>query len=251
MVASAGGCSNNLWQYFQNPQWRLDIPRSGKDLEELILFLECPAEHSVNIRLFEGTVARPEMLRRAESSGPYRQGCCMLRVNNLAPGPYIALVSTFRPGLCCEYRLAWHSSLEIRIGPQPHPFAVPPPSPLESASWRLPCGKTMKLQLSVTGGKPALLSARLQSNRKDGVLPSLGMLCESDRTDPVKCEHLTKSFADTYFAFSGATVLLGSTITLGLSYVLEVFVPQEGDQGEAALYVMSDEPLSLSSVDEV
>ncbi len=43
---------------------------------EVILFLECPCEHSVNLRVFRGTLATPRILRtgKAVSSGPYRAG---------------------------------------------------------------------------------------------------------------------------------------------------------------------------------
>jgi len=73
---TAGGCSNDMWSYFKNPHWRIEVPPGG--LAKFILFVECPAEFSVNVRLFQGTVARPEQLRSAESSGAYRQGCCVL-----------------------------------------------------------------------------------------------------------------------------------------------------------------------------
>jgi len=142
--------------------------------------------------------------------------------------------------------------------PQPHPFAVPPPLPLESTTLSLPYGQRKKLQLSVSGSKAALISARLQGSGKQGTLPSLGILCNNGRRSSVECEQLTKSFADTYYAVFGATVLLGSTITLGLNYVLDVFVPKDDSQqgeggatGNAELHVMSDEPVALSVIDEV
>eukprot|EP00929_Paragymnodinium_shiwhaense_P069311 TRINITY_DN34968_c0_g2_i3.p1 TRINITY_DN34968_c0_g2~~TRINITY_DN34968_c0_g2_i3.p1 ORF type:complete len:741 (-),score=78.69 TRINITY_DN34968_c0_g2_i3:136-2358(-) len=109
---TSGGCSNNLWNYFKNPQWRLEVPDG--EPAALQLFAECPAEFSINIRLFSDLVARPEELRKAVSSGAYRQGCCVLTAGELAPGPYIAVVSTFRPDLIGEYRLAWHSSRPLR-----------------------------------------------------------------------------------------------------------------------------------------
>lgn len=251
-ATTAGGCSNNLWQYFQNPQWRLEVPNGAGDLEALVLFLECPAEHSVNVRLFQGVAARPEMLRKAESSGPYRQGCCMLRVSNLAPGPYIAVVSTFRPGLSSEYRLAWHASAAIRVGPQPCPFVVPPSPPLESVSWRLPCALVAKLQMSATGLRPTLVSARLQSNCKEGPLPSIVLFCTKSGSKPpeaVKCEVLTASFAETYFAFTGAAVLLITTLTPGARYVLEMKADKDKQWEDAFVYITSDGPIALNSLE--
>merc|ERR1740130_367971 len=44
---TAGGCSNDMWAYFHNPHWRIDVPVGG--LASLILFVECPGEHSVNV----------------------------------------------------------------------------------------------------------------------------------------------------------------------------------------------------------
>lgn len=249
--STAGGCSNNLWQYFQNPQWRLEVPGNPDDRVALILFLECPAEHSVNVRLFQGVAARPEMVRRAESSGPYRQGCCMLRVAGLAPGPYVAVVSTFRPGLRSEYRLAWHASAPLRLGPQPYPFVVPPSPPLESVSWRLPCGPAAKLQMSATGLRPTLVSARLQSKCKGGPLPSLGLFSTAaagKTPEAVNCELLTASFAETYFAFSGAAVLLISTLVPGSRYVLEMAAAEDGQWDEAFVHITSDGPVALTSL---
>jgi len=249
---TAGGCSNNLWQYFTNPQWRLEVPGDTNDRVTLILFLECPAEHSVNVRLFQGKAARPEMVRRAESSGPYRQGCCMLKVVDLAPGPYVAVVSTFRTGLCSEYRLVWHASSFIRMGLQPYPFVVPPTPPLESVSCRWPSRQTAKLQMSATGSGPTLISACLQSKCKAGPLPSLGLLrtgAGHKSSESVKCELLTTAFAESYFAVSGAAVLLITTLVPGAQYVLEVPASKDRQCEEASVHITSDGPIAVNCLE--
>ena len=117
---TSGGCSNSVWSFFQNPQWSFTVPPEG--LQELIFFLECQ-DVSVNLRLFSDAVARPEALRFATSSGAYRRGCCMLRLTDLEPKTsHVLVVSTFRPGVCGSYRLAWHASSSVTLSPQPHPF---------------------------------------------------------------------------------------------------------------------------------
>lgn len=247
---TGGGCSNNLWQYFQNPQWRLEVPGEPGDQAVLFLFLECADEHSVNIRLFQGVAAKPEMVRRAESSGPYRQGCCMLRVNNIAPGPYVAVVSTFRPGLLGRYRLAWHSTVPVRLGPQPHPFVASPMPPLQSVTRRVQCSAASKLQVLATGQGPTLVSVRLQSSCKEGPLPSLGLFSTSasgSTMEPVSCELLTSSFAETYFAFSGAAVLLITTLAPGSPYVLQMTTPKERQWDEVLLSLAADGPIAVNS----
>eukprot|EP00401_Gymnodinium_catenatum_P071167 CAMPEP_0117610594 /NCGR_PEP_ID=MMETSP0784-20121206/81951_1 /TAXON_ID=39447 /ORGANISM="" /LENGTH=165 /DNA_ID=CAMNT_0005413997 /DNA_START=320 /DNA_END=814 /DNA_ORIENTATION=+ len=95
---TAGGCSNNVWSYFQNPQWILRVPECVFD--GLVFVLECSAGHSVNVRLFPGMAARPDALGSARSSGPYRRSSCVLRLNTLAPtdlarpgGPRVATAS--------------------------------------------------------------------------------------------------------------------------------------------------------------
>mmetsp|Transcript_85680 Transcript_85680/g.239422 ORF Transcript_85680/g.239422 Transcript_85680/m.239422 type:complete len:931 (+) Transcript_85680:117-2909(+) len=247
---TAGGCSNNLWQYFQNPHWRLEVPEG--ELVTAIIFIECPKEYSVNVRLFKGSVARPEDLRRAFSSGAYRQGCAMLRAVDLEPGPYVAVVSTFRPNLLGDYRLAWHCSRATLFRPQPHAFAAPLPAPLATVQHRVPFGQRICLRLH--GGRdaarnPTLLSARLQLERKTCVLPTLGFL-PSAAGEITRCEVQKDSYAESYFAFAGAAVLLLAEIAPDEQRVLEVLAPTvEGAGGRrnsgAALYITHDGPLTV------
>eukprot|EP00923_Selenidium_pygospionis_P035191 GHVN01061360.1.p1 GENE.GHVN01061360.1~~GHVN01061360.1.p1 ORF type:complete len:1429 (-),score=298.29 GHVN01061360.1:269-4216(-) len=105
--STAGGCSNSLWSYFTNPQARLTLNYTC----ELILFLECPQENSVNLRIFKGRVATARLLRtgRAISSGPYHSGCCMIR-QVLERGEYSLIMSTFRAAEVGDFQLVVHSS---------------------------------------------------------------------------------------------------------------------------------------------
>lgn len=253
---TAGGCSNNLWLYFQNPQWRFEVPEPG--ISSLILFLECPAEHSVNLRLFMGGVARPEALRRAESSGAYRQGCCVLRIEEgLEPGPYVLVCSTFRPGLTAQYRMCWHADKPLQsFQPQPQPFARSLPMPLETQVHRIASELTrwgadsfhcmlLRFQVQATGvlAEPALACFRVVGKRP-GPIPSLRLLRElkpgptaagvepvwqpDSHTEPP----LQESYAESCFAATGAAVILGATLQPGLAYAVEVRFP-EAPQADA------------------
>mmetsp|Transcript_112711 Transcript_112711/g.283423 ORF Transcript_112711/g.283423 Transcript_112711/m.283423 type:complete len:956 (-) Transcript_112711:89-2956(-) len=248
-AGTAGGCSNNLWRFFQNPQWRFEVPAGG--VETMIIFLECPTEHSVNVRLFSGTVARPEALRSAKSSGAYRQGCCFLRLVDLAAGPYIAVVSTFRPGLVGGYRLAWHASKQVQLHPQPHPFALPLEPPLESLARKVERGSLLRFQVDVAAS--TLASFRVQSMGKNSQPPKLGLFqcINMIGEDPGVSEQVAKSelqketFAESYFAASGGAVILLAEIRPSRTYILQVFVPKEGRTDEADLYITSNGCVNL------
>jgi len=249
-ASTSGGCSNNLWRFFQNPQWRFDVPDGCA--QELCLFLECPAEHSVNVRLFSGSVARPDSLRTARSSGAYRQGCCLLRVADLEAGAYVVVASTFRPGLCGTYRLAWHASRDVRIRPQPHPFALPLEPPLLSVARKVPQGNRVRFGLKAAVAAPTLVSFRVQSACKQGQPPSLELLQVGRGEDAsqdkdlgrleqaAQCELQKQSYADSYFAFSGAAAILLAELLPGVAYVLQVLVPNSGPPDDADLYLTSD-----------
>jgi len=241
---AAGGCSNNLWKYFQNPQWRIEVPDG--EPADVFMFLECPSEHSVNIRVFQGGVARPEALRHASSSGPYRQGCCFLRCQAMERGSHIVVVSTFQPGVCTNYRLAWHSSRSLTVAPQPHPFAVPLPQPLQSTARKIPPGRHVSLQIR-SAQVPALMSARLQTDWKDGKPPSLRLqqVRATSQVARIECEFQKATYAESYFAFSGSTVLLRAELEADTGYVLEGFAPEDKQWKHAALYITSDRPLVL------
>merc|ERR1712070_403468 len=135
-----GGCSNDVFAFFRNPQWILQIPEGGVD--ELILLLECPAGHSVNLRLFDRGIALPQGLGEAASSGPYRCSCAELRLRALPAGQRVLVVSTFRAGSGGKYRIVWHASQAVELRMQPHPFAAPLPDPLESTLLKVMPGQS-------------------------------------------------------------------------------------------------------------
>ncbi|CAE8582647.1 unnamed protein product [Polarella glacialis] len=250
---SAGGCSNSLWSYAQNPQWCLQVPDGG--LADLMLILECPAGQTVNLRVFKGNVARPDSLRLgATSSGAYRRGCCFLRVSDLAPGPHIVVVSTFRPDVCADYRLAWHAPRPIRLRPQPHPFVDGALAhPLLCSVRVLRPGQRLRLKIDLANGAPgaevAHVSLRLQTGCTKGQLPLVEICNAKDGTQPVPCERLEEADAEQYFQASGAVVVLLADLLPGESYVLRAQAPRQpfGNRDEAKLYITSDQRLLLDS----
>ncbi|OEH77576.1 calpain family cysteine protease domain-containing protein [Cyclospora cayetanensis] len=133
---NAGGCSNDLWSFFTNPHFRLTAPQPC----EAVIFLECPQEYSVNLRLFSGRIATPRLLRtgKAQTSGSYRAGCCLLS-SFLAAGDYTLICSTFKPQnlgafqISLHYRIASTSTSgeagdggHPTLAPLPYPYAIPP-----------------------------------------------------------------------------------------------------------------------------
>jgi hypothetical protein len=254
---TSGGCSNDMWAYFRNPHWRVDVPRGG--LAKFILFVECPAEFSVNVRLFKGAVARPEELRSAESSGAYRQGCCVLSLTNVDEGPHVLVVSTFRPGLRGDYRLAWHAGQTIQLRPQPYPFTAPLPPPLECLARLVRPGVNTRFRLtSSEAAETSFVSVRLQSDAKAGPPPLIGIFAEPPGCNPqadevsmglvlADCEVLQETFAGSYFSSSGAAVVLSAELPPGGSFILELLAPRGGNSS-SAVYINSDKTLAIHDI---
>ena len=124
---TAGGCSNEMWGYFDNPCYRMEVEQEV----EAFIFLECPAELSVNLRLFHHPFATPRLLRMGPvvTSGSYRSGSCVIH-QTLFPGIYTLLPSTFVKGRTAQFRLAVHHSgphgcLTLRPLPTPYPRRPP------------------------------------------------------------------------------------------------------------------------------
>lgn len=249
---TSGGCANNVWSYFRNPQYSLHLKER---VSRLSVFLECEGDHSTNLRLFKGVFARPEALRQATSSGPYRQGCCVLELRDLDPGDYTLVASTFSPGVCSKYRMVWHCSSKIRLGPSPYPFAVPLPAPLVTAAHKVAGGKAQRVCFCPkvhVSGQGVRLCARLQSA---GVVESKKKKTESQ---PLKLSlrvleptaessfssFLGEKWAEDYLQHASAVVLLWARFDAGQQCILEV------DPGpvKAILYVCSDIPLAVEAM---
>eukprot|EP01053_Blabericola_migrator_P013316 Blabericola_migrator_1__13315@NODE_935_length_5982_cov_124_245309_g650_i0_p1_GENE_NODE_935_length_5982_cov_124_245309_g650_i0NODE_935_length_5982_cov_124_245309_g650_i0_p1_ORF_typecomplete_len1432_score233_59Peptidase_C2/PF00648_21/9_7e70Calpain_III/PF01067_22/0_76Calpain_III/PF01067_22/2_6e14Calpain_III/PF01067_22/7_1e03_NODE_935_length_5982_cov_124_245309_g650_i04214716 len=107
-AATAGGCSNDLWTYFRNPHYRLSVPKHCVAR----VFLECPTELSINVRILRSPFSSARLLRtkKALSSGPYRVACCYLEVE-LFPGTHTLIPSSFRAGDTGQFQLRVHLSI--------------------------------------------------------------------------------------------------------------------------------------------
>jgi len=247
--ASAGGCSNNLWSFFKNPHWSIEVPPGG--LSHLYVFLECSAEHSLNIRLFSGLGARPEQLRFAKSSGPYRQGCCFLKLTDLSPGPYVAVVSTFRSGLVGSYRLSYHAPQKVDFRPHPQPFAYPLELPITTTARKVSFGKSTTFKVSAGGKATVLMSARAEGSLKGNARPTL-RVWEQQPDSPAAVEaalELKENYAQSYFESSGCAVLLAVPIRPNVEYLLEVEIPSASDEvSEGDIFFTSDGELKIEVV---
>ncbi|KAL8450454.1 hypothetical protein Emed_002542 [Eimeria media] len=196
---NAGGCSNDLWSFFKNPHFRLFVPEPI----EAVFFLECPdalpcvgeafAEYSVNLRLFNGRIATPRLLRtgKAKTSGSYRAGCCMLAAP-LSAGDYTLICSTFKPDNIGTFQISLHyrnsnssssssssSSSKGRpvLSPMPYPYAVPPDRRLFFQSLRGPsaaalAAKHMWGRVAIQASVPTRVSLRLEILASKLPLPS-------------------------------------------------------------------------------
>eukprot|EP00921_Rhytidocystis_pertsovi_P002899 GHVQ01004863.1.p1 GENE.GHVQ01004863.1~~GHVQ01004863.1.p1 ORF type:complete len:1054 (+),score=108.54 GHVQ01004863.1:196-3357(+) len=176
--STAGGCSNDLWSFLTNPHIRLVMPQSA----DVALFLECPQEHSVNLRIFKGRVATARLLRtgRALSSGPYRAGCCVTRTH-LKRGVYTLVASTFRPSELGEFQLCLHTPPEAEtplLLALPYPHAIPP---LPGFCYKtIQCGGQgvpLSEKILVSAERPTMVSVRVQIFyiEPGDALPSLTM----------------------------------------------------------------------------
>lgn len=113
---------NQLWSFFTNPHFRIEIK---KDLN-MILLLETDSEVSVNLRLFFGRMATVRGLRtkQALSSKEYKLYCCEIH-GSFKEGIYTVVPSNFN-GIEANFRFnVFHDGGSddcINIYPIPYPY---------------------------------------------------------------------------------------------------------------------------------
>ena len=119
----AGGCSNNIEAYFQNPRIRISVPHHSEPVR-CVFALECAEGLSVNLRFFRGILVRQSQLSSAVSSGAYSTASCVLTLNALSPGDHTVVLSSYRKGVEGKFRFVCHSSHPVKISWDAHPFSA-------------------------------------------------------------------------------------------------------------------------------
>jgi calpain-7 len=121
---TAGGNACNS-SYLNNPQWKITVPPTGAPAG-LLLMLEAPKDFAVHLLLVEGG-------RRASSvsvrdilaeSGPYRHGFCYCDLQNIKPGEYTVVASTFEAELLGKFIMTVASSVRLQVDSIPSEGAV-------------------------------------------------------------------------------------------------------------------------------
>ncbi|KAJ2233312.1 cysteine protease [Coemansia sp. RSA 1722] len=122
---SAGGNTASP-RYLDNPQFRLTV--DGARFSG-VLTLEAAQKHPVNIRVFRSgfLVTRVLEVNAVASSGKYRAQFCACSLDDVEPGSYTVVLSTFEPFMFSRFKLA------LRLDA---PFALAP-IPREGAGMRL------------------------------------------------------------------------------------------------------------------
>lgn len=95
----------DVMEGLNNPQWEIQVPpASPKDRHNspASFFLETSVKVLVNLRVFRarGRISSLNQVNEVKSSGEYRSGFCYVDVDQLDPGHYIVVPSTYEPGMC-------------------------------------------------------------------------------------------------------------------------------------------------------
>ncbi|KAG0164986.1 calpain 7, partial [Apophysomyces sp. BC1015] len=118
---TAGG---NAWNasYLNNPQWKITIPPLMAHTDAgILLMLEAPKSFAVHLLLVEGgrRAASVSVRDILAESGPYRHGFCYCELQNINPGDYTIVASTYEADLLGQFILTVASNLGLQVEPIP------------------------------------------------------------------------------------------------------------------------------------
>ncbi|KAJ2556937.1 cysteine protease [Coemansia sp. RSA 1933] len=104
--SSAGG-NTALPRYLDNPQYRLDVKRSGSAPISGTVTLEAVQKYPINVRIFRGgyLVTRVLEVNTVANSGKYRSRFCTCALENIDEGSYTVVASTFEPFMFSHFKL--------------------------------------------------------------------------------------------------------------------------------------------------
>lgn len=121
-AATAGGNSESS-SYFVNPQFQLSVPQKA----DLSLLLEGPTvSTNVNVKLVHSSGNRIFKMTRQDiikDSGDYRPGSASALMQDLDPGNYTIICSTFQAGQEGPFTLRIQSTAKIEIAQLPSELA--------------------------------------------------------------------------------------------------------------------------------
>lgn len=120
---TAGGSSYNAG-FLNNPQYRLVVPvlPAPQTTTSALFMLEAPKDFAVHVQLVSSQGKRVSCVWTKDiiaQSGEYRHGFCYCEANDLRPGQYTVVVSTFDPGQIGKYKLTLQSHIDLSLTPIP------------------------------------------------------------------------------------------------------------------------------------
>ncbi|GJJ78192.1 calpain-7 [Entomortierella parvispora] len=120
---TAGGSSYNAG-FLNNPQYRLVVPvlPAPQTTTSVLFMLESPKDFAAHVQLVNSQGKRVSCVWTKDiiaQSGEYRHGFCYCETNDLRPGQYTVVVSTFEPNQIGKYKLTLQSHIDLPLTPIP------------------------------------------------------------------------------------------------------------------------------------
>ncbi|KAF9338075.1 cysteine protease [Podila minutissima] len=120
---TAGGSSYNAG-FLNNPQYRLVVPvlPAPQTMTSVLFMLEAPKDFAIHVQLVSSQGKRVSCVWTKDiiaQSGEYRHGFCYCEANDLRPGQYTVVVSTFDPGQIGKFKLTLQSHIDLSLTPIP------------------------------------------------------------------------------------------------------------------------------------
>ncbi|KAG0348845.1 calpain 7 [Podila humilis] len=116
---TAGGSSYNAG-FLNNPQYQLVVPvlPAPQTKTSVLFMLEAPKDFAAHVQLVNSQGKRVSCVWTKDilaQSGEYRHGFCYCEANDLRPGQYTVVVSTFEPGQVGKYQLTIQSHIDLSL----------------------------------------------------------------------------------------------------------------------------------------
>ncbi|XP_011496802.1 PREDICTED: calpain-7-like [Ceratosolen solmsi marchali] len=114
--ASAGGCSNHIATFINNPRYQLIIEGSSNN-NWLLVILKGPKQYEIGFEILTVVLNDPEATTafKSKNSGPFRSGFVYLEMDDVPAGTYHVIPSTFLPGQEGPFFLTFKSSCNMQL----------------------------------------------------------------------------------------------------------------------------------------